>query len=278
MNTVSLINMKGGVGKTTLTVNIAHCLATRRNSNTLVIDIDPQFNATQCLMDPKQYVEHIKNEGDSVINVFDRFSRSLVSSVRGTKNKKHKDLSSIEPIQILERLYLLPGNLELYRTEMSPGEGRENRLNKYLKEINKKGKFDHVIIDTPPTPSVWMTSALLASDYYLIPVKPDPLSFTGIDLLKNIIESKKENYDLDIKCAGVVLNMVESNTIVYRQAIEELDKGEWSKYKYSREIPKRTAIARNQTSRTHILDMEDDKAKRSLTGVVNEMLKKIKKK
>lgn len=159
---------------------------------------------------------------------------------------------------------------------MTPGEGRENRLNKFLIAIKEKYNFDYVIIDTPPTPSIWMTSALLASEYYLIPVKPDPISFTGIDLLQSIIDDRKENLDLKIKCCGVVLTMVEDQTRVYKDAIKFLSTSKWSKYKYAKELPKRTAIARTQLDKTFILDLNDAQASSAITGITDELVRRTK--
>jgi chromosome partitioning protein len=268
--------MKGGVGKTTLSVNLCDCLATRNKAKVLLIDIDPQFNSTQCLMSADEYIEHLQNKRETIINVYDRNVRPVISTVNGIEENEPKSLDQIEPIKIKENFYLLPGNLELYRIEMSPGEGRENKLSKYIKAINQKYEFDYIIIDTPPTPSIWMTSALLASDYYLIPVKPDPISFTGLDLLQSIIHERKENLDLRIECCGIVLTMVEPNTRVYSDAIEYLNSSSrWKKYKFTKELPKRTKIARTQMNKTFILDLDDSEAKINLVGITNEMLKRI---
>ena len=274
MKVISLINMKGGVGKTTLSVNISDCIARRHNHKVLLIDIDPQFNATQCLMTGEEYEHHLINNGDTILNVFEREGRKTVSTVQGVQESSSKKLSEIQPIEVSKNFYLLPGNLELYRIEMSPGEGRENRLNKFLKALAVNEDFDTVIIDTPPTPSIWMTSALLASDYYLIPVKPEPLSFTGIDLLESIITYKKENLDLSIECVGIVLTMVEAGTIVHRNALQFLQKGRWKGYKFKKELPKRTEIARSQMT-TFILDLSDNEAKVALSGIVDELLQRI---
>lgn len=275
MKVISLINMKGGVGKTTISVNLADCLSRREGFKVLLIDIDPQFNSTQCLLNPKEYIEYLKKGKDTIINVFDRSVRQTVGAIDGIKENEPKKLKDIKPIEVKKNLFLLPGNLELYRIEMSPGEGRENRLNKYLQEINKEYNFDYVIIDTPPTPSIWMTSALLASAYYLVPVKPDPISFTGIDLLQSIIDDKKENLDLEIKCCGIVLTMVETGTRVYREAIEFMNNSRWKKYKFTNELPKRTSIAREQLNKKFILDIDDATAKASIAGITSELIKKI---
>lgn len=231
MKVVSLINMKGGVAKTTLAINIADCLASRHSKRVLLIDVDPQFNATQCLMSPRSYMEHLQGDADTILKIFDRSSRTIASAVANRAVLSPKKLEEIEVIKIKKNFYLLPGNLELYRLEMAPGEGRENRLKNYLTRVGDK--YDYVIIDTPPTPSVWMTSALIASDYYVIPVKADPLSLTGIDLLKSIIDEKKENFGLTINCAGLVLTLTESNTKVLENAKNYLENDQyWTKHLY----------------------------------------------
>jgi chromosome partitioning protein len=267
--------MKGGVGKTTMSVNISDCLARRHNARVLLIDIDPQFNATQCLMSGDEYIKHLQDEKDTILTIFERQNRTTVSTVNGISQSSSKSLEDIENIRIKDNFDLLPGNLELYRVEMTPGEGRENRLNKYIRELERQNLYDYVLIDTPPTPSVWMTSALLASNYYLIPVKPDPISFTGIDLLQSIIQNKKENFDLQIECAGIVLTMIEESTLVYREALQQLEKGKWKDYKFNKALPKRTVIARTQTNKGFILDLQDDVSKISLSGIVNELIKRV---
>lgn len=268
--------MKGGVGKTTLTINIAHFLSKRENKKVLIIDIDPQFNSTQCLFSGEEYMEHVKKDKDTIVSIFDDAVKTSVSSVEGIKEEKARILSDINPVAINENLHILPGNLELFKLSMASGSGRENRLKQYLKRINKKEKYDYVFIDTPPTPSVWMTSALIASDYYLIPVKADPMSFVGIDLLENIINSKRDAFDLSIKCIGLVFTMVErEDSIMYQQALKNVKATKWKKYYYKKYIPKRADIAKFQLNKQFILDTNDNFTKLSLAGVVNELEKRI---
>lgn len=269
--------MKGGVGKTTLTVNIAHFLSERSNKRVLIIDIDPQFNSTQCLFSVDEYVEHVKAKNDTIVSIFDDVVKTNVSTIEGIKEEKARLLADINPVKINDNLHILPGNLELYKLNMASGSGRENRLKQYLKRINKKMNYDYVLIDTPPTPSVWMTSALIASHYYLIPVKPDPMSFVGIDLLETIIISKRDAFDLSIKCIGLIFTMVErDDSIMYRQALKNVKENKkWKKYYYKKYIPKRAEIAKFQLNKQFILDTNDSIAKLALTGVVNELEKRI---
>jgi chromosome partitioning protein len=268
--------MKGGVGKTTLSTNLCDSLSRRNKKKVLLVDIDPQFNATQCLFSGEEYIEYLKKNNDTIIDVFEDSTRTKVSSVSGISQDKNKELKDIKPYKFKDLYYLLPGNLELYKLEMPSGSGRENRLKKYLKQVNEKYNFDFVIIDTPPTPSVWMASALLASDYYLIPVKPDPISFVGIDLLENIINTKREAFDLHIKCLGIIFTMVErEDSIVYQQALKQVEEGKWKKYKFTKYLPKRADIAKYQLNKQFILDTNDNFAMSSLTNIVNEIINRI---
>lgn len=273
MKVISLINMKGGVGKTTVATNIAHFIAEKLNKKVLVIDVDPQFNATQCLMNDSSYVEHMKCNKDTVLSIFDNDYKLIVSAVDGASQQNKKNLEDIETVTISKNLHLLPGNLNLFQLEMASGEGKEYRLKNFIK--SKEKDFDFVIIDTPPTPSVWMASALIASDYYLITVKPEPLSMTGIDLLNAIVEQKKTNYSLSITCIGIVLNLVEENTKVFKDASKYLSEGWRKNLLFNKFIPKRTKIAREQTSNKFILDLDDNDSKLAIAGIVNELMDRI---
>lgn len=275
MKVISLINMKGGVAKTTLAVNIADCLFQRQGKKVLVIDVDPQFNATQCLMSGNEYVEYIKEGKDTIVSIFDREMRPSISFTEGVKTRKPRSLDDVLPYKTKRGFMLLPGALDLYKLEMAPGQGREFRIKNYLASL-KDDKYDYVIIDTPPTPSVWMTSALLASQYYLIPVKPDPISLTGIDLLNGIVAEKVENFGNKIMCAGVVLTVAEESTLVFKEAKRNLFSSPiWKDKLYSRSLPKRTEVARKQLKQQFILDIDDSLLKSCLIAIVKELVERV---
>jgi chromosome partitioning protein len=188
----------------------------------------------------------------------------------------HRGLADIEPISVKENFDLIPGNLELYRMDMASGQGREFRVQRFLEEINAKDKYDFIIIDTPPTPSPWMFSALIASDYYIVPVKPEPLSRTGVDLLKGVIERISKNYGKDIKCIGVVLTIAEPHHKVFQETVEYFDNNElWKGKRFNNILLKRTKISSAQGKQKLILEVGDVDSKKNLAGIVNEMLKKI---
>lgn len=276
MKTISFVNMKGGVGKTTVALNVADCLARTHGKKVAVLDVDPQFNATQCLFTPDQYVEILKAGDDTVLNVFDTDVKTLASVVSGTAAIEPKEVSEIE-LRQSGLLWTLPGNIELYRLEMVAGEGREFSLKRFIEQAIAPKDFDYIIIDTPPTPSIWMTSALIASDFYVIPVRPDPLSMIGIDLLRSIIERRRKTYGLNIACLGVVFTMVERpDSVIYATARANLKENSfWKDRLFTAYMPKRTDLARQQLEQPFIMKMDDYDLRTSLRGLVKEMLEKI---
>lgn len=276
MKTISFVNMKGGVGKTTLALNVADCLARMHRKKVAIIDVDPQFNATQCLLSGKQYVDHLKRGADTIIDIFDTDAKPIVSVVSGTSTEQPKEFSDIHLVQH-HGLWVLPGNIDLYRLEMVTGEGREFALKRYIEEKLSADGYDYVIVDTPPTPSMWMTSALIASDYFIIPVKPDPLSMIGIDLLRSIIERRRKSYGLKLKCLGIVFTMVERpDSKTFTTAKKNLRTNPyWANYLFKKHLPKRSELARMQLDQPFILKMDNFELRNGLTGIVNEMLEVI---
>lgn len=275
MKVISFVNMKGGVAKTTLAVNVADCLVRRHDLSVLLIDTDPQFNATQCLISGEDYMDNCKGGCHTILNIFDDSTRPVVGSVDGASVQHPVKIDSVEPWEINDGFDIIPGALELFRLDVGGGQGREIRLKRYIEHISQNYDYDVIVIDTPPTPSAWMASALIASDYYVIPVKPEPLSATGIDLLRAVVNRVKENYALDIECAGVVLTIAEEHTIVYRNTLEFIDNNKyWKGKRYRYSLPKRTIVARMQGNQELILDSGDISLKRSVSEITKELIER----
>jgi chromosome partitioning protein len=276
VKTISFVNMKGGVGKTTTALNVADYLARVDQKKVAVLDVDPQFNATQCLFKADEYVDHLKKGKDTILNVFDAEESSVASVVAGVSKSKPKELSDISLVK-KGHIWTLPGNIDLYRLEMIAGEGREFSLKRYIDEALAPGNFDYVIIDTPPTPSMWMTSALIASDHYVIPVRPDPLSMIGIDLLRSIIDRRRKTYGLNINGLGVVFTMVDRpDSVIFTNAKNNLaNNALWKGKVFKSYLPKRSDLARSQLDQPFIMLMEDFDLRANLRGLVAEILEKI---
>lgn len=107
MIVVSLVNMKGGVGKTTLAVNMADFLVKRYSKRVLLVDVDPQFNATQCLLNGDEYVNYIKNGGTTIIDIFN-YEKMTASVVYGTKKQNSTSYENIIPYETTRGFALVP--------------------------------------------------------------------------------------------------------------------------------------------------------------------------
>ena len=206
-NVVSIINMKGGVGKTTLTINLAYYLAYLENQKVLIIDFDPQSNSSSAYITYNRY-EELLDERKVISEIFTDIDRIIgpVSS-RNPKLLTLSDLSvNVRSTKDKGKIDIVVSELELSKVlERSGGAAIEERLAKILEE--KKKAYDYVLIDCSPTYSVLTNNALMASDYILIPVKPDPFSARGIPmLLKKIEQHNRLHNDKKVEVLGIVFN------------------------------------------------------------------------
>lgn len=211
-NVVSIINMKGGVGKTTLTINLAYYLAYLENQKVLIIDFDPQSNSSSAYITYNRY-EELLDERKVISEIFTDIDRIIgpVSS-RNPKLLTLSDLSvNVRSTKDKGKIDIVVSELELSKVlERSGGAAIEERLAKILEE--KKKAYDYVLIDCSPTYSVLTNNALMASDYILIPVKPDPFSARGIPmLLKKIEQHNRLHNDKKVEVLGIVFNLIKDD-------------------------------------------------------------------
>lgn len=218
---ISFINMKGGVGKTTLCKEISQYLYKIKNKSILVIDIDPQSNCTQ------SFFEHY--------NIFNKYNIDINEN-KIIKNEDSSKLASIEHIfnkdflvsdseqLIIENLAskeslrfdLIPGDLRTVFMEREQSTGAaEKRLKTYIYKKKLRDKYDYIFIDCPPTYSFYTVAAMLTSDFYLVPVKPDAYSLLGLDLLDRVISDLESgNFDIfqdnHLINLGIIFTMVGS--------------------------------------------------------------------
>ena len=201
---VSLINMKGGVGKSTVTVNLAWHFAAYPNwlKKVLVIDLNPQFNASQYLLGVRQYEQILTERKPTVWNVFEQGTRTPGGII--ARVSAHDVIMNVRTIRGNGRIDLIPSQLELAFSLKNPGNKARN-LSKIVNEI--EGEYDLILIDCAPTESILTTAAYLCSNFLLVPVKPEYLSTIGLPLLVNSMQDFLSEYDdHELELAGVVFN------------------------------------------------------------------------
>ncbi|MGH9430530.1 MAG: ParA family protein [Terriglobia bacterium] len=206
--TVSLINMKGGVGKTTIAAQLAHAAA-RRGVRTLAVDLDPQSNLSQALLSPEKYRKHILDRKPTVVQIFDQYFPATESS--GSPHPLEIGEVILKKIGNTSKLDLVVSRLELSRA-LKKGVVKEQRLARALAKV--ADDYDLILIDCAPTESILTEAAYHASRYALVPVKPEYLATIGLPLLAGSIqEFKYDNGDHALDICGIVFNHSSSYSV-----------------------------------------------------------------
>ena len=209
--TVSLINMKGGVGKTTLAFNLAWFSAWLADLRVLAVDLDPQANLSQYFMGAQKYLDYLNADKGTVVDIFEQFS--------APKPKKGAP-TLLDPTKIVHHLHkwddgslldLMPSRLELAWTLKNPTE-KAHLLPQFLAKIS--ANYDLILIDCAPTESILTTAAYRSSRFVVVPVKPEFLATIGLPLLaRSLEEFKLMHQDQALDMAGIIFNdMRRSNT------------------------------------------------------------------
>ena len=225
---ITVINMKGGVGKTTLSVNVSYVLSKFHEKKVLLVDIDPQFNATQYLLNQEIIINHFKNKK----TVYDIL---MPSKEEGISLSSKKKIDDSQPIDIKDyivnvnefsngKLDMIPSSLKLINFETNK-RGVENRLKKFLE--THCSHYDYIIIDCPPTLSLLTLGAYLASSHYLIPIKPDYLSSLGLPLLERGLNEYNELHSHSLNLLGIVFTMVDKRPNATYNIMQEINDNGW---------------------------------------------------
>ena len=199
MKIISVCNQKGGVGKTTSTVNLGAALA-ERGKRVLLIDMDPQGNAGSGLGLNKYRIEK-------------SIYHSLIGECPIKQVVKKTDINN---------LFIAPSNRDLIgaEVELMSAFARETKLKNALVEI--ADDYDYILIDCPPSLSLLTVNALTASDAVLIPVQCEYYALEGISELVHTIELIKENLNNDLIIGGIVLTMYDSRNNLAHQVVSEV--------------------------------------------------------
>lgn len=194
MKTISIMNHKGGTGKTTSSINIGAGLA-KKGLKVLLLDIDSQANLTEGLgiADPEE---------------------SVYDSIR--ENKK------LPVLNISENLDLVPSSIDLLGAEMEIVSkiGREQILNKLLKPL--KQNYDYILIDCPPSVGLLTVNAMVASDTILLPLQGEYFAYKGVDRLLGIVQEVRENLNEQLDIGGVFITQINTQRILTKTIVDKL--------------------------------------------------------
>ncbi|NOX36162.1 MAG: ParA family protein [Calditrichaeota bacterium] len=212
---VAIANQKGGVGKTTTAVNLSSCLAVAEK-RTLLIDIDPQANATSGVgIDPRQ------------------LDRSTYDVIINQENIENVIISTKVP-----NLDLVPAHINLVGAEVELIQviARERILRDAIQSI--RDKYDYVFIDCPPSLGILTLNALTAADSVLIPIQCEYYALEGLSQLLNTVKLVQKHLNKQLEINGVLLTMYDNRLNLCNQVADEVRK-------FFKEKVYQTVIARN---------------------------------
>lgn len=190
-NRIAITNQKGGVGKTTVAINLAGAL-NELGEDVLFVDLDPQGNAT---------------EGLGLTDAYDTAETSLYDVLLGEYDALGELILSHDEMRVI------PSSIEMFQTEpdlITEMRGRE-RLSMALDQLDTNPEPDHIIVDCPPWLGILTDSALLASDGIVLPALAESTSTRAIEILYDQIDTIEENYETTIATEAVVANRVEQD-------------------------------------------------------------------
>ncbi|ACF65674.1 AAA family ATPase [Salmonella enterica] len=196
---ISFINMKGGVGKTTLCVGIAEFMANYLGKRVLVIDVDPQFNATQSLLGHygrvDEYLDQLQTNKITIRRIFE-----VPTSIMDTAQ-------AIRPVDVItkvsDNLDVILGDINII-FDTSQESVRIFKIKRFIDDNNLRDQYDYIFLDSPPTISIFTDASLVASDFYVVPVKIDHYSILGATSLVSVVRNVRHNHNPNIRHLGFV--------------------------------------------------------------------------
>ena len=216
---IAVVNQKGGVGKTTSTVNLAASVALK-GQKVLLMDIDPQGNATSGLGVNKRELE--TSSYDVIVNAL-----PIEKAIRKTE---------------FENLWVLPSNMNLAGAELElvDMKHRESKIKNAVAPI--KADFDFIFLDCPPSLGLITLNALCAADTVLVPIQCEYYALEGLSQLMSTIRQVKRLYNSHIEMEGVLLTMYDGRLNLTQQVVGEL-KRFFPKKVYATAIPRNVKLS-----------------------------------
>lgn len=223
MKTICFCNNKGGVAKTVTAATLAVLLA--RKKRVLLVDVDAQANATSLF--------GASDDGGTIYDALNE--RACV------------------PVPVRERLDVVPASngLVAYEVEHADDKKREQHLKDFLKQFGDK--YDFCLIDTPPQTGALVVSALLASDFVVIPTTPDAFAVSGLVRILDVVDAVRLWYKKDVRLAGVLLTQYDRRRVT--KAAEAAIRGQYGKDVFASTIRSASVVREAVTEQKTVADM-----------------------
>lgn len=251
MKVIAIANQKGGVGKTTTATNLACCLS-QRGARVLLIDMDPQGNASSGL-------GYRAGEGQSLYRV-----------LIGQDTLAGKVLSTRFP-----NLSLIPASMELAgcEVELVRSDNHLTRLNEVLQPLREANQFDFIILDCPPSLGVLMTSALAAADGLLIPIQCEYFGLEGLARIVDIHDQiAASGVNPRVSLEGILMTMFDGRTSHSRSVVEEVRRV-FENLVYQTVIPRSIAVAESQSFEKALVEYDSNgKATQAYRALAEEFM------
>jgi len=262
---VSCVNLKGGVGKTAISVNLA-AYAGRTGIKTLLVDLDPQTNSTFWCLEIKDWEKHAAKHG----TVADLFGLRPHANAEG----RTKDVKTVIRKNVFNKVDLVPSHLDLFTIDLdfAGAIARETRLRKALQPI--LAEYDLVVCDCPPNLTIPTQNALAMSTHFIVPVSPDYLSGIGVALLLKRVKQLSNDLELNIQNAGIILSRV-GRRAEHRESLAAALRNRFDEV-YDCELKERVSVSNAAARHVSVFDFGDKAAASEFADVSIQVLKKVK--
>lgn len=262
---IAFTNLKGGVGKTTLAVNFA-AYCGKQGKRTLLIDLDPQTNATFWCISPDQWKDHAAKKGTVADLLEARNNSSADNKKKGPKDVILRD--------VFENVDLVPSHLELFNVDldMASVTARELKLRRAIASVTEA--YDVIICDCPPNLTIPTQNALALCTKYVIPVSPDFLSSIGVALLKGRIDQFSDDIEHPLELAGIVISRV-GRPSKYREVTVETLRQTFENEVLEVELTERSAVSQSAENHNSVFECGDTAAVNEFTRMSQELYIRI---
>ena len=291
---ISTVNMKGGVGKTTLTVNLATCLSKNHQKRVLVVDLDSQISATLSLMPPQDFSK-VRRSRRTLSYLIDKIVRPNIRRKYDTPDLIYSQICGISGLE------LLAGDIELYDEYLVSKKLHEEAISNSGQDFNQAwdnfestlvqkiiqpviNDYDFIIMDCAPGYNLLTRSGIAASDFYLLPARPEPLSLVGVQLLEKRItrlkaNDKSESEQLQkLRLLGIVFILSSGGLFgrYYKQVIQRIQQDFTPDQIFQQQIPMDVNVAKAvDTFTPAVLAMPNSSGSKAFSQLTEELLKKI---